>query len=84
MGKQWIYLIYSFFSLIDTDYDLLEKLISDTYKINLDNDPSMYPLLMSEPSLIVDKRQRERLCKIAFESLKVPGFYIYKSGALSV
>lgn len=37
---------------------------------------------MSESS-VHNQKQRERICQLAFETLKVPNFYIVKSGVLS-
>ncbi|EAR89738.2 actin (macronuclear) [Tetrahymena thermophila SB210] len=64
------------------DWDAFEKLLLDVYENQIRVQPSEYCLLISESSLH-NQRQREKICQLAFESLKVPNFFIVKSGVLS-
>lgn len=64
------------------DWDAFEQILLDIYENQLRVPSSEYCLIMSESSLH-NQKQREKICELAFESLKVPNFYIIKSGVLS-
>lgn len=64
------------------DWEAFEKLLLDVYENQIGVSPTEYCLLMSESSLH-NPKQREKICELAFETLKVPNFYIIKSGVLS-
>ena len=63
------------------DWHLFEQLWHHSFK-KLGVDPAEHPVLISN-SAWDTKQNREKLCELAFETFKLPGFYLARSPVLS-
>lgn len=74
--------IVFFFCVSVHDWDLVERLWDHGLRDRLRVDPSEHPLLHAEPPHNTDAA-RLRVTELAFESLRVPAFYLGKDPVLS-
>ena len=63
------------------DWNLYEKLWLHSFK-KLSLNPSEQPIILNDACWNT-KQNREKLCELAFETFKLPGFYLGRSAVLS-
>ncbi|EDV21979.1 Actin-like protein 6A [Trichoplax sp. H2] len=64
------------------DWDLFKELFDHTFANHIRSDPSVHPILMTEPAWN-ERGKREKLCELMFETYNVPAFYLCKSPVLA-
>ncbi|XP_030849315.1 actin-like protein 6B [Strongylocentrotus purpuratus] len=64
------------------DWDMFQSVLDHAYKKYIKSDPSLHPVLMSEPAWNL-RQKREKLTELMFEQYNIPALFLCKSPVLS-